>query len=75
VFPAMLAQMAANGEVNGTLPQQLSYAANWQERELSVRLGTVMALLEPLTIVLMGGVITLIMLAVLLPVFDMSALI
>ena len=75
VFPAMLAQMAANGEVNGTLPQQLSYAANWQERELSVRLGTVMALLEPLTIVLMGGVITLIMLAVLLPVFDMNALI
>lgn len=75
VFPPMLAQMAANGEANGTLPQQLGYAANWQERELAVRLGTVMALLEPLTIVLMGGVITLIMLAVLLPVFDMSALI
>lgn len=75
VFPPLLVQMAANGEANGTLSAQLEYAAAWQERELSVRLGTMMALLEPLTIVLMGGLITLIMLAVLLPVFDMSSLI
>ena len=75
VFPAMLIQMAANGEANGTLASQLQYAATWQERELSVRLGTLMALLEPLTIVVMGSVITLIMLAVLLPVFEMSSLI
>jgi general secretion pathway protein F len=67
--------MAANGEANGTLGTQLEYAAGWQSRELDVRLGTLMALLEPLTIVLMGGLITLIMLAVLLPVFDMSSLI
>ncbi|MDP1756824.1 MAG: type II secretion system inner membrane protein GspF [Pseudohongiella sp.] len=75
VFPALLVQMAANGEANGTLATQLDYAAGWQSRELDVRLGTPMALLEPLTIVLMGGLITLIMLAVLLPVFDMSSLI
>jgi general secretion pathway protein F len=75
VFPALLVQMAANGEANGTLATQLDYAAGWQSRELDVRLGTLMALLEPLTIVLMGGLITLIMLAVLLPVFDMSSLI
>lgn len=75
IFPALLVQMAANGEANGSLPTQLEYAASWQQRELDVRLGTVMALLEPLTIVLMGGLITLIMLAVLLPIFDMSSLI
>lgn len=75
IFPPLLVQMAANGEANGTLSAQLEYAAAWQERELGVRLGTMMALLEPLTIVLMGGLITLIMLAVLLPVFDMSSLI
>jgi general secretion pathway protein F len=75
IFPPLLVQMAANGEANGTLPAQLEYAAAWQERELNVRLGTMMALLEPLTIVLMGGIVTLIMLAVLLPVFDMSSLI
>jgi general secretion pathway protein F len=75
IFPPLLVQMAANGEANGTLATQLDYAAGWQSRELDVRLGTLMALLEPLTIVLMGGLITLIMLAVLLPVFDMSSLI
>ena len=40
-----------------------------------MRLGTAMALLEPLTIVLMGGLVTLIMLAVLLPIFDINTLI
>lgn len=75
VFPALLVQMAANGEANGTLAKQLAYAAANQERELSMRLGTAMALLEPLTIVLMGGLVTLIMLAVLLPIFDINTLI
>ena len=75
IFPPLLVQMAANGEANGSLPAQLEYASAWQQRELDVRLGTIMALLEPLTIVLMGGLVTLIMLAVLLPVFDMNTLI
>lgn len=74
-FPPLLVQMAANGEANGTLARQLSYAADHQERELSVRLGTSMALLEPLTIVIMGGLVTLIMLAVLLPIFNINTLI
>lgn len=75
IFPPLLVQMAANGEANGSLPAQLEYASAWQQRELDVRLGTIMALLEPLTIVMMGGLVTLIMLAVLLPVFDMNTLI
>ncbi|OFE11224.1 type II secretion system protein GspF [Pseudohongiella acticola] len=75
VFPPLLVQMAANGEANGTLARQLAYAADNQERELQMRLGTTMALLEPLTIVLMGGLVTLIMLAVLLPIFDINTLI
>jgi len=75
VFPPLLVQMAANGEANGTLARQLAYAAENQERELNIRLGTTMALLEPLTIVIMGGLVTLIMLAVLLPIFDINTLI
>ena len=75
VFPPLLVQMAANGEANGALAKQLAYAADNQERELQMRLGTTMALLEPLTVVLMGGLVTLIMLAVLLPIFDINTLI
>ncbi|ALO47030.1 type II secretion system inner membrane protein GspF [Pseudohongiella spirulinae] len=74
-FPPLLVQMAASGEANGTLAKQLAYAADNQERELSARIGTTMALLEPLTIVIMGGLVTLIMLAVLLPIFDINTLI
>lgn len=74
-FPPLLVQMAASGEANGTLARQLAYAADNQERELNARIGTTMALLEPLTIVLMGGLVTLIMLAVLLPIFDINTLI
>lgn len=74
VFPPLLIQMAANGEANGTLARQLAYAAANQQRELTMRLGTTMALLEPLTIVLMGGLVALIMLAVLLPIFDINTL-
>lgn len=74
-FPPLLVQMAANGEANGTLAEQLGYAASNQERELNLRMTTLMTLLEPLTIVIMGGVVTLIMLAVLLPVFDINSLI
>lgn len=75
VFSPLLEQMAANGEANGTLDTQLAYAAANQEQELNMRISTTMSLLEPLTIVLMGGVVTLIMLAVLLPIFNLNTLI
>jgi general secretion pathway protein F len=74
-FSPLLIQMASSGEANGTLGTQMAYASENQERELTVLLGTFMALLEPLTILLMGGLVTLIMLAVLLPIFELNTLI
>jgi general secretion pathway protein F len=75
VFPPLLVQMAASGEANGTLGEQLAHAARHQEKELELATGTALALLEPLTILVMGGLVTLIMLAVLLPIFDINTLI
>jgi len=74
-FPPLLTQMVASGEANGTLPEQLGYAARNQERELEMVLGTTMGLLEPLTIVLMGGLVVMIVLAILLPIFDINKLV
>ncbi len=74
-FPPLLTQMDASGEANGTLPEQLGYAARNQERELEMVLGTTMGLLEPLTIVLMGGMVVMIVLAILLPIFDINKLV
>ncbi|PUA28039.1 MAG: type II secretion system protein GspF [Cellvibrio sp. 79] len=73
-FPPLLVQLVASGETNGTLPQQLDNASKDQERELEMMLGVAMGLLEPATIIFMGGAVCLIVLAILTPIFEMSKL-
>ena len=74
VFPPLMVQMAASGEMNGTLADQLSYAARSQERELDLQLSTALNIVEPVTIVTMAGVVGVIMYAILTPIFGMSDL-
>jgi general secretion pathway protein F len=71
-FPPLLIQLVASGETNGTLPQQLDNAARDQERDLEMMLGVAMGLMEPATIIFMGGVVGLIVMAVLTPIFQMT---
>lgn len=72
VFPPLLVQMAASGEANGKLAEQLLHAARNQERELEFSLNTAMGLLEPAMILFMGGAVTTIVMAILLPIFGMN---
>ncbi len=74
VFPPLLVQLVASGETNGTLPQQLDNAAKDQERELEMMLGVAMGLLEPATIIFMGGAVLVIVMAILTPIFEMTKL-
>ena len=74
VFPPLMVQMAASGEMNGTLADQLSYAARSQERELDLQISTALNIVEPVTIVTMAGVVGVIMYAILTPIFGMSDL-
>lgn len=71
-FPPLLVQMAASGEANGQLAEQLLHAARNQERELSFTLGTMMGLLEPMMIVFMAGIVFFIVMAIMLPIFQMN---
>lgn len=71
-FPPLLIQLVASGETNGTLPQQLDNAARDQERDLEMLLSVAMSLLEPATIIFMGSVVGLIVMAVLTPIFEMT---
>lgn len=71
-FPPLLVQMAASGEVNGQLAEQLLHAANNQERELSFSLNTMMALMEPVMILLMASIVFFIVMAIMLPIFQMN---
>ncbi len=72
VFPPLMVQMAASGEANGTLAEQLDYSARSQQRELDMQLSTILNMVEPLTIVVMGAVIGFIMMAIIVPIADMS---
>jgi len=75
VFPPLLVQMVASGEANGKLAEQLLHAARNQERELEFTLNTVMGLLEPAMVLFMGGTVTTIVMAILLPIFNMNQLV
>jgi general secretion pathway protein F len=75
VFPPLLVQMAASGEMNGTLGDQLGYAARSQEREIDLLLSTAVSVFEPLMIVVMASLVGFIMWAMLTPIFNMSDLI
>ena len=74
-FPPLLVQMVASGEANGKLAEQLLHAARNQERELEFTLNTVMGLLEPAMVLFMGGTVTTIVMAILLPIFNMNQLV
>lgn len=74
-FPPLIVQMVASGEANGQLADQLLHAARNQERELSFTLGTMMGLLEPAMILFMAGMVFFIVMAIMLPIFQMNQMV
>ncbi len=74
-FPPMLVHMVASGEASGELETMLDRVAKNQNRELEMTLGTLMSILEPVLIVFMGGFVLLIVLAVLMPIFQMNSMV
>lgn len=72
LFPPITLNLIASGESAGNLGGMLDHAAKSQEREVSVLIATLMGLFEPLLILTMGGIVLLIVLAVLLPIFELN---
>lgn len=75
VFPPTLLHLTASGEESGRLAPMLESAADYLERELATFTQVAMSLLEPLIIVVLGGVVALIVLAILLPILQFNSLV
>lgn len=72
--PPLLINMAASGEQSGRLAVLLDRAGETLEREFDTATTTALSLLEPAIIVLMGGAVTIIVLAILLPILQLNVL-
>lgn len=72
LFPTMLTQMIAVGEKSGELEQMLQRVADTCDQQIELSINRVLALLEPIMILLMGGAVGFIVLAILLPIFQAS---
>lgn len=75
MFPPMMIHLISSGETSGDLETMLDRAASNQEREMDSILGAAVGLLGPLMILVMGGLVLLIVLAMLLPIFQLNQLI
>jgi general secretion pathway protein F len=74
-FPAVAVRLVASGERAGALDHMLEEAAEQQSRELDRWLALLTAILGPLVILLVGAMVLFIVLAILLPIFEMNQLV
>jgi general secretion pathway protein F len=75
VFPPIAVHLIASGEASGELEAMLMRAAVNQERDSEMTLASLMSIFEPLLVVLMGGFVLLVVLAVLMPIFNLNTLV
>lgn len=75
LFPPLLVHMVAVGEKGGELEEMLGKAGSAFEREFESSVSGLMALLEPLLVLAMGLAVGLVVVAVLLPIFELNQLI
>lgn len=71
-FPEMVVQMIAIGEQSGTLDVMLGKIADFYEDEVETAVKAMTSLLEPLMMVVLGGIIAVLVIAMYLPVFNMA---
>ena len=75
MLPRNVVQMIAAGEESGKLGEVLRDIAEFYAKELKATIKTVTAMIEPIMIVFMGGIVGFIAMSIILPIFKMSSLV
>lgn len=73
VFPNMMLQMVASGEESGELEVMLDKVAEFYEREVDDAVDAMSSIIEPFMIVVLGGIIGTMVLAMYMPIFKMAS--
>jgi type IV pilus assembly protein PilC len=73
VFPPMVVQMIGVGEATGAMDQMLSKIADFYDDEVDVAVGALTSMLEPVMMVVLGGIVGYFMIAMYLPIFTMAS--
>jgi len=75
LFPPMSIHLISSGEASGELENMLEHAANHQEAEMNSLLSMMLSILEPALIIIMGLMVLAIVMAILLPIFQINQLV
>jgi len=71
----MVIQMISVGEATGALDSMLSKIANFYDEEIDVAVDSMTALLEPVMIVFLGGIVGSMIIAMYLPIFKLASVV
>ncbi|MDH5674648.1 MAG: type II secretion system F family protein [Myxococcales bacterium] len=72
VFPSMVVQMIGVGEQTGALDQMLNKIADFYEEEVDVAVSALTAMMEPIMMVGIGGMVGFMLIAMYMPIFDIA---
>ena len=74
-FPPLCIHLISSGEASGQLESMLAKAAGQQEREMDSLISTLLSIMQPAMIMFMGAIVLLIVIALLMPIFEMNQLV
>lgn len=75
VFPNMVVQMTAIGEESGALDKMLIKVAEYYEQEVNAAVDSLSSLMEPFIMVIIGGIVGSLVVAMYLPIFKLGAVV
>ncbi len=71
VFPPLVLQMVTSGEKTGELPAMLEYVGSLYARETDAKVKSLTSVIEPIMIVVLGGIVGFIAISVIVPIYSL----